>query len=69
MILYQLILFGSLLLVLYLVANINEIYVSLNQVYSEISADQDPSYTPFESVLSARFNQFYFSAVNACSGE
>ena len=68
MLLYQLILIGTLISELFAISILTDTFDSLEEAHTALSEGENPQYGHFESVLSERFNEFFFSAVNSCSG-
>eukprot|EP01041_Mallomonas_annulata_P012024 gene12024-25192_t len=64
---YQAILVFTLVSLLYAVARLSELLILLEEAYVQLLDGNIPLYGTFESLLSKRFNQFYFSAVDTCT--
>ena len=65
---YQFILIFTLVILLFVVSVLSKTLQGLEETHSKLLEDETPMYDTFESVLSERFNTFYFSAVDTCTG-
>lgn len=67
LLIYQLILIGTLIAELYVVAQLTSTCNILQEASDNLSAGEPSEFGQFESILSERFNEFYFSAVDTCT--